>query len=281
MHGHRGARGLAPENTWPAFEAAIRTGMTAIELDVHLTADSEIIIHHDPYTNPGQCTKRDGKRIGRVRIARMLAAELKTFDCGAQTDHKFPGQIASPGALLLTLRDFFVTLREFESIDQRAAQVKINIDVKFPPGKPPSEPELTHFARLIFETVQKANMGTRVMVQSFEKRMSPVMKQAAPEIPTAVLFPRKHWSSGHEQWSKHMIKTALEMQANIVAPYRRDTNAQLIKLAHAKGLKVIAWTINDPDEMRGLIRMGIDGIISDYPDRLKSAADSERQRSLL
>lgn len=279
LHGHRGARGLAPENTWPAFEIAIQSDMTAIELDVHLTADLDLIIHHDPFTNPHLCTAIDGKHIHSERIAKLTVSELKNLDCGALTDHKFPAQIARAGTPLLTLSEFFSRLNEYARDDVRAANVKINIDVKFPLGKSISDAQVRDFAQLLNAKIQAAKMTDRIMIQSFEKRLSPAMKTIDPNITTALLFARKHWSKGREQWSKQMIKTTLAMQANILAPYKRDTNAQLIKLAHSSGLRVIAWTINDIDEMRGLIRMGIDGIISDYPDRLKVAANAELNTS--
>jgi glycerophosphoryl diester phosphodiesterase len=99
LHGHRGARGLAPENTWPAFEAGILNRMTAIELDISLTADDDFIIHHDTFTNPQLCRRDDGGKIRATPIRRLKVAALKLLDCGSMRNAKFPEQKTAPFTL--------------------------------------------------------------------------------------------------------------------------------------------------------------------------------------
>ncbi len=273
LHGHRGARGLAPENTWPAFEAGIRNGMTAIEFDVNLTADGDLIIHHDSFTNPKLCRKDDGGRIKVTALERITVAELKKLDCGSLKDAKFPERREIPLTRLLTLRDFFAHIRELEKTDDNARNVIFNIDVKFPPRLTPTDAYLEKIAQLILTQTAAAGLTSRVMVQSFEIRLLPFVKEIAPAMRTAALFQWSQWPGVGRRTPDMMISRVLANKADIIAPNRRDTNPMLVQLAHKNGLAIIPWTVNEPEEIRSLVRMGVDGIITDYPDRLKAIAD--------
>jgi glycerophosphoryl diester phosphodiesterase len=273
LHGHRGARGLAPENTWPAFEAGIRNGMTAVELDINLTADNDLIIHHDSFTNSKLCRTDDGQKIKPVPIHLLTVKELKKLDCGSLKNEKFPEQEKIPLTRLLTLTDFFLRVAELAKSEENAHSVIFNIDVKFPPRLTPSDAHLEKFAKLLLEQVAKAGMTDRIMVQSFETRLLPFIKEITPKVRTAALFQWSQWPGVSRRTPEMMIQRVLSIQADIVAPNRKDTNEVLVKLAHQNGLLIIPWTVNEAEEIRSLIRMGVDGIITDYPNRLKTIAD--------
>lgn len=274
LMGHRGARGLWPENTWPAFQSAISHGMTTIELDLVLTADNDLIIHHDTSTNPRLCLGANGKKLFATSIYKLTVAELKKLDCGSLKDEKFPEQQPVPGTQLLTLTEMFALVQTFEAQEPAAASVRFNLDAKFPARKTPSDKELRDFASLLIGKVKAAGMLDRSMVQSFELRLLPYIREFAPEIKTAALFQWSGWPGIPHRSRETLVSMTQAAKADIIAPNRRDTNRRLVTLAHAYGLAVIPWTVNESDEMQSLFAMGVDGIITDYPDRLKRVADN-------
>jgi glycerophosphoryl diester phosphodiesterase len=273
LHGHRGARGLMPENTWPAFEAGIRAGMTAIELDTMLTADGELIIHHDPFTNPKLCRNDDGSKIKSIPIHHLTVTYLKRLDCGSLKNEKFPGQQIIPFSRIITLRELFSRIRELEKTETRARSIVLNIDAKFPAGKSPSNTELRKFAEILLTEIDHANLMERVIVQAFEIRLLPHIKEIAPQVRTSALFQWSKWPGVGKRTQESMIARVLAIKADILAPNMRDTDEKLVSLAHASGIAIIPWTVNEPEQMRALLRLGVDGLISDYPDRLKNVAD--------
>ncbi|MBN8220838.1 MAG: glycerophosphodiester phosphodiesterase [Spirochaetes bacterium] len=272
LHGHRGARGLAPENTWPAFELGIRGGMTAIELDIVLTADGELIIHHDFYTNPKNCRRDDGTKIHALPISRLTVADLKRLDCGSLKNEKFPEQKLFPRTRLLTLPEFFERVRTLETEYPPARDVIFNLDAKFSPRVTPTDAYLTRFAQLLIKEAETAGMLNRIMVQSFEIRLLPFVKEQKPGLRTAALFQWSKWPGVGKRTPETMMIRAEASEADIVAPHYKDTDKALVELVHKKQMAIIPWTVNEPELMRSLLQLGVDGIISDYPDRLKRVA---------
>ena len=165
LQGHRGARGLAPENTWPAFEQAIRHGMNVLELDTVITADGDLVIHHDTETNPALCRTADGQPVKKAAISTLTVAELKTFDCGSDLHEKFPEQQPVPGTRLITLDEFFANIRALENKDAHIKTIAFNIEAKFPNGHP-TDAELKRFADLLVGKIRRAGMAKRSTVQS-------------------------------------------------------------------------------------------------------------------
>lgn len=276
LHGHRGARGLAPENTWPAFEAGIRAGMTAIELDIILSSDGELVIHHDAFTNPKLCRRDDGAKIHAVPIGRLTVKELKQLDCGSLKNEKFPAQRLIPLTRILTLPEFFIHVRELEAELPQAKKVIFNLDAKFPPRMTPTDAHLTAFAKQTLRTAAAAGMTNRIMVQSFETRLLPFIKDQNPAIRTAALFQWSKWPGVGKRTPDVMLARAEASHADIIAPNYRDTDKALVDLAHKNGFAVIPWTVNEATEMRAFLKLGVDGIITDYPDRLKAVADEQQ-----
>lgn len=277
LQGHRGARGLMPENTWPAFAAALQHGMTVIELDTVLTAEGDLIIHHDTETNPRLCRNDDGSPITATPIRSLKVSELKKLDCGSLANDKFPEQKQVPGTRLITLDEFFEKMRVVEANDATKRRIAFNIEAKFPKGINSTDEELRLFAATLTGKVKSAGMARRTTLQSFELKILPLLKAANGEIKTSALFEptnfqglRMYLGLG-EGPRDAIILAAMNAQADIISPYKLYANADFIHRAHANKLAVIPWTVNEKTEMLDLLRGGVDGIISDYPDQLAAA----------
>lgn len=274
LHGHRGARGLAPENTWPAFEAALRHRMNVLELDTVITADGDLIIHHDTDTNPALCRTDDAQPIAQVAISTLTVAELKKFDCGSLRHEKFPQQQSVPGTRLMTLDEFFANVRALEAKDAAVKQVQFNIEAKFPKGGQPSDADLKRFADLLVGKIRRAGMAKRSTVQSFVPEILPYARALDKDIRTSALFEPTKWQGLRMYLGlgsgirADILSRAEAVKADIISPYKLYVTADFVREAHTKKMAVIPWTVNDSAEMADLLKLGTDGIISDYPDRL-------------
>lgn len=277
LQGHRGARGLAPENTWPAFEQALRHGMNVLELDTVITADGDLVIHHDTETNPALCRAADGQSVKKAAMSTLAIAELKTFDCGSDRHEKFPAQQPIPGTRLITLDEFFANIKALEARDARIKSVTFNIEAKFPKGQP-TEAELMRFADLLVGKIRRAGMAKRSTVQSFVPEVLPHARALDKDIRTSALFEPTNWQ-GLKMYlglgggvRAEILSRAEAVKADIISPYKLYVTGDFLREAHAKKMAVIPWTVNEPDEMAELLKLGVDGIISDYPDRLAKVA---------
>ena len=273
LQGHRGARGLAPENTWPAFEQAIRHGMNVLELDTVITADGDLVIHHDTETNPALCRTADGQPGKKVAISTLTVAELKTFDCGSDRHEKFPEQQPVPGTRLITLDEFFANIRAFEIKDAHVKTIAFNIEAKFPQGQP-TDAGLKRFADLLVGKIRRAGMAKRSTVQSFVPEVLPFARALDKDIRTSALFEPTKWQ-GLKMYlglgggvRADILARAEAVKADIISPYKLYVTGDFLREAHAKKMLVIPWTVNESAEMQQLLQLGVDGIISDYPDRL-------------
>lgn len=281
LHGHRGARGLAPENTWPAFEQALKHGMNVLELDTVITADGDLVIHHDTETNPALCRATDGQPVKKMPMSTLTVAELKTFDCGSDRHEKFPEQQPVSGTRLITLDEFFTKIKALEVKDAKVKSVTFNIEAKFPKGQP-TEPELKRFADLLVGKIRRAGMARRSTVQSFVPEVLPFARALDKDIRTSALFEPTKWQ-GLKMYlglgggvRADILARAEAVKADIISPYKLYVTGDFLREAHAKKMAVIPWTVNDSAEMAELLKLGVDGIISDYPDRLAKVAAQPR-----
>jgi glycerophosphoryl diester phosphodiesterase len=260
LQGHRGARGYAPENTLPGFERALALGVTTFELDVGVSRDGVVVIHHDRRLNPDLARGPDGRWVAAPAplIRELSFDELQRYDVGQirpASDYalRFPRQRAIDGARIPALRDLFERYR--------IGTVRFNIELKLLAEAPdetlPPEP----FARAVVAVVRKAGMEPRCTLQSFDWRSVKVVEREAPEVATAYLTeredsdPRKVGAAGARTWSPDFLALTPETCA----------------AARGLGLRVIPWTVNEPADIRRMLDLGVDGIISDYPDRVKKA----------
>jgi glycerophosphoryl diester phosphodiesterase len=287
LQGHRGARGLMPENTLPGFAAALAIGVTTLELDLAVTADDVVVVSHNPRVEPALARDSNGEWLQQSSppIRTMDLRSVKSYDVGRLNPayryaKRYPRQQALDGVSIPTLGEVFDLVKQSGN-----RSVRFNIEVKINPRHPQLTLPPKEFAAAVIEVVRGYGMEVRVTLQSFDWRVLHEVQQLAPGIATSYLTTNQSWLNnlqigrpGPSPWlngldiddfdgnAARAIKAA---GGDIWSPYHREVDADAIKLAHDLGLQVSVWTVNDPGRMRELIAMGVDGIITDYPDRLR------------
>ncbi len=287
LEGHRGARGLMPENTLPAFRAALAVGVTTLELDVGMTRDGVLVVHHDPTLNPDTTRGPDGRFLeGRGPPLRWLRFdELRTYDVGRLkpgTNYAgtFREQQAVDGTRVPALTELFAMVR-----DAKADHVRFNIETKLTPQAPEETADPETFASVLAAAIRNAGLTERAMVQSFDWRTLATLRRIAPEITRVCLSvesPRfdtiergrpgpSPWTAGLDvdDYDGSVPRLVAAAGCAVWSPAFRNLTPETLKEAKGLGLKVVPWTVNDPADMDRLIDAGVDGIISDYPDRLR------------
>ncbi|MCE2903067.1 MAG: glycerophosphodiester phosphodiesterase family protein [Gemmatimonas sp.] len=289
--GHRGAAGLAPENTLAAFRRACAVGVAGIELDVHLTADSVLVVHHDYALHPD--LTRDARGAYSITEPRPLlrartAAALRVYDVGrlrpgSEYAAKHPEQQPVDGERIPTL-DQVITLFRAEC----APPTRLVVEIKTDPTKPEVSAPPEVVARHTVAQLRSRGVADRSQVIAFDWRAAMAVQRLAPEIPTSYLtFEGKdstEWNTieiGHPGAAAWMGGLDVDDHGGSVpraiaaaggrawSPYFRNVTAECLAEAHALGLRVYPWTVNDPAEMQRLIEMGVDGITTDRPDLLR------------
>lgn len=288
LQGHRGARGLAPENTLQAFTKALEIGVTTLELDLAITKDGVVVVSHDRRLNPDHTRSADGQFLDREgpAIRELTLAELKQYDVGrlkpgTRYAKGFPEQQGVDDARIPALTEVFDLVRR-----ANAGHVRFNIETKLTPASGADTPEPEAFAAAVIKTVREAGLADRVTLQSFDWRTLAAAKKIAPEIERACLTIERgdgdnvqRGRPGPSPWTvgldvddvggstPHLVKKA---GCAVWSPFFRDVTPNTITEAKSMGLKVVPWTVNDVAEMKPLIDAGVDGIITDYPDRLRA-----------
>jgi glycerophosphoryl diester phosphodiesterase len=286
LQGHRGARGLAPENTLPAFARALAIGVTTLELDAGLTEDGVVVVAHDRRLNPDIARGTDGRwLVGRTRTIRELTFhELGRYDVGrirpgSEYSTRFPSQRRMDGVRIPKLEDVFELARH-----ARNDEVRFNVETKISPDAPDETAGPEEFARALIGVVRASGMTSRTTIQSFDWRTLAVVQREAPEIARSYLTSQSQaldnigagqregspWTAG-VQFRDHgsvpkMVKAA---GGAIWSPNYTDLDEARVKEARGLGLKVLPWTVNDPADMQRLIDWGVDGMITDRPDRVR------------
>ncbi|MCW7469084.1 glycerophosphodiester phosphodiesterase [Leptospira kanakyensis] len=279
LQGHRGARGLKPENTWPAFEEAIKYKMVTLELDTVLTKDKKVVIHHDSDTNPVICQNADGTELKKTSLYELTLAELQSYDCGSKKNPNFPKQTPVPGTKLLSLEEFF---EKVISSEKKSKEVyEFNIETKFPDdGSAPDSLVKEHTEKLI-QIIEKYKVVDRSTIQSFDLRTLAFSKAKNAKVKTSALFVPTYFQGFlmtigfGNGYRDTIVSIAKEKQADIISPYFLYVTPKFVKNSHDKGLFVIPWTVNTEKEMKRLVSCGVDGIISDYPDLLDGVVRKE------
>jgi len=283
LQGHRGTRGLAPENTLPAFLRATEIGVATLELDIGITKDGAVIVAHDRRLNPDITRDANGDWIAAPgpRVRDLTLAELQRFDVGAikpGTDYakQFSSQAALPGTKM-------PMLAEIAGLPGR-----FNIETKISPLAPDDTLDPESFARILIAEIRRLGIASRATIQSFDWRTLAVVAREAPEIARAYLTTERGANEtvfkgkGTSPWTRidagqHGNSTPRVVKAAggaIWSPFWRDVTPEIVAEAKALGLSVIPWTVNDPADMTRLIDMKIDGLITDYPDRAKALLDA-------
>lgn len=266
LQGHRGARGLMPENTWFAFKKALDLGVKTLEMDVVITKDNKVLVSHEPWFSHEICLTPQGETISSLdekshRIYEMTFEETKSYDCGSKDHSRFPEQkkMAVSKPLLSSVID------SAEAYAKRIGRPlpQYNIETKTnPSGDGVYHPDPEEFVSLLMDVVEEKGISDRVIIQSFDFRTLRVVKREYPEVETAALIEKPGSAKNYLQ--------ELGFTPDIYSPDYHLVDEELISFAEEKGMKVIPWTVNDKSDMKELIEMGVDGIITDYPDRFNS-----------
>ncbi len=287
LQGHRGARGLMPENTLPGFATALGIGVSTLEMDLAITADFEVVVIHNPGFEPeitrdskGEWLQQSSPAINTMTLETVRSYDVGRLNPQSKYARRFPEQQAVDGTSVPTLGEVF------ELVNKSANHtVGFNIEIKINPEKPELTVTPEEFVRVFLDVIRKHGMSNRVTVQSFNWRVLYEVQNSAPGITTSYLTANQRWLNnlqtgvpGASPWLNGFdvddyngspARTIKAAGGNIWSSYHKEVDEDSIKLAHELGLRVNVWTVNEPDRMRQLIMMGVDGIITDYPDRLR------------
>lgn len=263
LQGHRGARGILPENTVPSFLIAIDLGVDTIELDLVVTADSQLLVSHEPWFNHQISTKPDGTPVTEeeqmsLNIFEMTFMETRSYDVGKRGHPNFPDQLPMEAQKPL-LRDVVVEVDRYAANYDREP-VWFSIETKSRPewyGEYTPQPE--DFSRLLYNEIIELDIADRVIVQSFDPATLIAMRKLDSNIAQAMLV--------YDERTVTEYLNILGYTPEIWSPHYELVTPELVAEVHSLGMKIIPWTINEREEMQRQLNMGVDGIITDYPDR--------------
>ena len=304
LQAHRGGIGLAVESSLLSFGTALAVGVTTLELDVLITEDGQAVVTHDRRTNPAVCTDTApaspgdpefpyvGKYVNTLSLAQLL-----TLDCGSTRKPDYPGQQLSPGARMLQLHEVFDLAKE-----RGAHDVRFNIETKVEAGAPSETAPREQFVQVVAAEVRRAGVADRVSIQSFDWGALMRMREVAPELPIVALTNGDFLQTGQpgaspwlggidvDDFGGSLVAAAHSFGADAISPvhgnpqnggvgqpgYTPYTTKKMVHDAHKVGMKVIPWTVNDTPTMNALIDAGVDGLITDYPDRLRTVLEERK-----
>lgn len=288
LQGHRGARGHAPENTIPAFELGIRMGVDTLECDFAITRDGVVVVHHDLWLNPdttrgpgGEWLAARGPAIHDLTWEQLQAYDVGRIKPGTRYAAEFPAQKPMDGTRIPRFADVVAAV-------ERAGGkgVRYDCETKVSPLEPAATLPPEAFARRVIEEVRKLGVASRMTIQSFDWRTLQVVKKEAPEMQTMYLSSPRTLAAGADGAPTPWLGGfSLEANGNSVpravhaaggriwAPNQTFLTPALLAEARALGIRVIPYTVNEPSMIDKLLDMGVDGIITDYPDRVRAALD--------
>lgn len=293
LQAHRGGIGLTVESTLKAFGKALEVGVTTLELDIQITRDGREVVTHDRKTNPAKCLDTspafpgdpDFPYAGKY-VKDLTFAQVRTLDCGSTRWSQYPDQELSPGAKMPTLQEVFDLVRK-----RRAWTVRFNIETKVEAAAPHETAPREQFVQVAVREIRRSGFLRNVTIQSFDWGTLMRVREVEPRISLVALTqpeflrPGSPWTGGLnlDDFGGNVAKAVKSFGAKALSPvhgnpqggkigdpdYVPFTTRALVNQAHREGLKVIPWTQNDPATLHKLIDDGVDGIITDYPDRLR------------
>ncbi len=267
IQGHRGCRGLYPENSLPAFDKAIELGVTTLELDIAITKDNEVVVSHEPFMSRTICFNPEGDEIPedmdmKYNLYEMTHNEIKQFDCGTKLHPTYPDQ--------KKLKTYKPLLSEvFELAKTKNPDIKFNIEIKSKPeyyGIYTPQPD--EYVKIVLDEIEESGLFSNVNLQSFDLVILEEIKKQSPKMPVALLVDEDE-----------TIATKLEKlsyKPEIISPYFKLLTSEIINEYHAQNYLIIPWTVNEVQDLLKMLRWNVDGIITDYPDRLIKMRSSER-----
>jgi glycerophosphoryl diester phosphodiesterase len=285
LQGHRGARGLHPENTLEGFVAALAIGVTTLELDVGVTADDVVVVHHNEQLN-GDIARASGAWIEtRPALRELTFAQLQAYEVGrlkpgSDYAKRFTSQRGADGIRIPRLVDVFAMA------ESKSDTIRYNVETKLSPLEADKTLRPAAFADALIATLRAARVTERTTIQSFDWRTLKHVQAVAPDIATACLTAElddfdtlARGEDGPSPWTAGLDVDNYASVAQMVAaagcdvwsPSHRNINSSLLGQAHALGISVSVWTVNEPSDIEAMLELGVDAIISDYPDRVRQA----------
>ncbi|WP_245535285.1 glycerophosphodiester phosphodiesterase family protein [Segniliparus rotundus] len=285
LEAHRGGMGLTVESTLASFAKGLSVGVTTLEMDVQITKDHVAVITHDRKVDPSKCS---GQYAGRF-IKDLTFAQIETLDCGSKTLSNYPEQHAAPHAKMPALRSVLELARQ-----RGPGATRLNIETKVEAAAPSETAPREEFVRIVAEEIRRAGLAGQAVIESFDWGALELMRRIAPELPLIALTSpafcadetsRNPWLGGVAlaDFGGDAIAAAKSIGATAISPqygdpqdgklgdpgFRLLTTQEYVERAHAEGMKVIPWTVDDKATMAALVDSGADGIITDYPDALR------------
>lgn len=268
VHGHRGCRGLRPENTLSAFLHALALGVDVLEMDVVISADRQVVVSHEPWLNAEFCLAPDGKIIPlddaqSHNLYRMSYASIRRCECGTRQHSGFPEQVSEPAYKPL-LREVLSVI-ERTTVQLARSLVGYSIEIKSSPsGDGIFHPAPQDFLSLVLVELAAAKVVPRTTLLCFDERILRLAHQMQPALATCLLV------ENSESWVSSIQR--LGFVPSVFGPYHRTVSVDAVAQLRATfpGLRLVPWTVNKPEEMQRLFALGVDGITTDYPNRLLS-----------
>lgn len=279
LQAHRGGIGLTVESTLKAFGKALELGVTTLELDLQITRDGREVITHDRRTNPAKCLDTapafpgdpDFPYAGKY-VKDLTFAQVRTLDCGSTRWSQYPDQELAPGARMPTLAELFDLARR-----HRASGIRFNIETKVEAAAPHETAPREQFVQRAVREIRRSGFLPNVTVQSFDWGTLMRLREVEPRIPLVALTqpeflrPGSPWTGGLnlDDFGGSVARAVRSFGAKALSPVHTMTTKELVTDAHGQGLAVIPWTVDEESRMHEVIGTGIDGLITDYPDRLR------------
>ena len=261
--GHRGSRGFMPENTIPSMKKAIDDGANIIEVDIQISKDNKVMVAHDPHINRQISFLPDGSPLPeedarKYILHQMPYDSIRKFDVGSKDHPDFPQQ-KKMKAYIPLFGELIDSVEQYTS-DKGISPIIYNIEIKANPNEDgnyqPAPPELI---RLVMDVVKSKNIDNRFYIQSFDIRQIQEVHKSYPDVVTGFLTSNKDLSL------EDNVKN-IGFVPDIYSPNYKLATKELVEEAHKKGMKFVPWTVNTLEEMKALKEMGVDGIITDYPN---------------
>lgn len=263
LQGHRGARGIRPENTIPAFLVALDSGVTTVELDLAITKDKEIVVSHEPWMSASICLQPDGSEIREseektFNLYEMSYDEIKRFDCGSKGNEDFPEQLKLKVSKPL-LKDVIIAV-EHHIKSYASYEVDYNIEIKSSPsGDNKFHPTPEVFSDLVYNLLDQYLPMERVVIQSFDFRVLKYWHTKYPEVRLSALIDNTKTVDANLR--------ALGFKPDVYSQHYKLLTKEKVDYLHKLKIRVVPWTVNEVDDMKKMLQWKVDGFITDYPDR--------------